>query len=357
VGLRSKLAPGPASPVDQAAAWFARHRSGSWSEGDASEFAAWLKADSANTAAWTSYERLWGTVGSVRHDPSILEMRERARRRAAWTQRTRRIVRASAAGVAAAFLVAAAWWTTRQPAKAGPGIDIAQTATKDTAAPVRDASTEVGERSLLVLADGSKVTLNTASAVHIDLSGHERRITLLRGEAYFDVAKDAARPFIVTAGPRQVIAVGTAFDVRLQDRQVSVMLVNGRVRVERTLASAAQSPHTLPVLLDVGSQLVARDDVTDQVQRLNTEVATSWRTGRLVFDDERLAAVITEMNRYSHEKLELTDRSLSERRISGVFEPAGGLGFAKALETYGIARVTNITATTIELGAPADSHP
>src|SRR4029077_19161785 len=101
----------------------------------------------------------------------------------------------------------------------------------DTASLIRDASTDIGERSLLVLADGSKVTLNTASAVHADYTGPERRVTLVRGEAFFDVAKDHTRPFVVSAGSRNVIAVGTAFDVRLQDRRVRVTLVEGKVRV------------------------------------------------------------------------------------------------------------------------------
>lgn len=222
---------------------------------------------------------------------------------------------------------------------------------------VRDASTEIGERTLLVLADGSKVTLNTASAVHADYSGQERRVTLVRGEAFFDVAKDSNRPFVVYAGSRHVVAVGTAFDVRLQDRQVKVTLVEGKVRVLRINGSTAVGA-TAPVqpesavTLEAGSTLVARDDGADQLERLDTARATSWRSGNLVFDGERLSDVVAEMNRYSREQLVIGNPALAERRVSGVFEPAGGPGFAKALEAYGIAHATQQNATTIVLDSP-----
>ena len=221
---------------------------------------------------------------------------------------------------------------------------------------VRDASTETGERSLLVLADGSRITLNTASAVHADYTGRERRVTLVRGEAYFDVAKDPSRPFIVSAGLRQVIAVGTAFDVRLQEHKVKVTLVEGKVRILRVatpIAVDAAPIQSIPaVMLEAGSALVAEDGAADRIEQIDTERATSWRSGKLVFDGERLVDVVAEMNRYSREKLEIADPALQGRKVSGVFEPTSGEAFAKALEAYGIARISRETATTIVLDSP-----
>ena len=346
-GLKS---PPPLLPVtDQAAAWFARQRTGPWSESAAAEFAAWLKADPSHTAAWASYQRLWGNLESVRDDPRILAIREQARRRATRGQGQRWIRRAGVGIAASVLLAGTAWWGFRN----------APTESAGTRSPtvVRDASTEIGERTLLVLADGSKVTLNTASAVHADYSGRERRVKLVRGEAFFDVAKDANRPFVVDAGSRQVIAVGTAFDVRLQEGQVKVTLVEGKVRVLRANDSAAAGA-TAPVqpepavTLEAGSTLVGRDDGADQLERLDTARATSWRSGNLVFDGERLSDVVAEMNRYSREQLVIGNPALAERRVSGVFEPTGGPGFAKALEAYGIAHATQQSATTIVLDSP-----
>jgi transmembrane sensor len=346
------------APTDQAAAWFAHRRSGSWSQANASDFAAWLKADPSHTAAWASYERLWGRLDSIRDDPKILAIRESARRSAAKHEGLRRSGRFAAVLAASVVLGVSVWWTIRSSVRA-PGrlpVPTASTSPSEVASPIRDASTEIGERSVLVLADGSKVTLNTASSVHADYAGPERRVTLVRGEAFFDVAKDATRPFVVSAGGRHVIAVGTAFDVRLQDRRVKVTLVEGKVRVVRaadTMAAATTHAQPIPAVeLEAGSALVTQEEGADRVERLDAVRATSWTSGKLVFDGERLADVVAEMNRYSHEKLEIGDPALNSRRVSGVFEPTSGPAFAKALEAYGIARATQQTASIIVLDPP-----
>ncbi|MGH8209876.1 MAG: FecR family protein [Steroidobacteraceae bacterium] len=259
--------------------------------------------------------------------------------------------------VASILLGLSVWWNVRTSITALtlPGVP---TASSSSAGPalIRDASTGIGERSILVLADGSKVTLNTASAVRVDYRGHERRVTLVQGEAFFDVAKNRMRPFVVSAGSRDVIAVGTAFDVRLHDRQIKVTLVEGKVRIDRVVDRAeVGTPLAQPVsavVLEAGSALVAQEGGTDHVERLDAARATSWLTGKLVFDGERLIDVVAEMNRYSHERLEIADPALNARKVSGVFDATGGSTFAKALEAYGIARVTRQTATTIVLNSP-----
>jgi transmembrane sensor len=347
------------SATDQAAVWFARQRTGPWSQADAAEFAAWLKADPSHTAAWASFERLWGHLETVRDDPKLLAIRERARGNLARHQALRRTWRVSAVIAASLVVVVSVWWNVRQgpmPPARPPSLAQAKPGALPALALIRDVSTDIGERSLLVLADGSKVTLNTMSAVHADYMGRERRVTLVRGEAFFDVARDSTRPFIVTAGARQIIAVGTAFDVRLQDRQVKVTLVEGRVRIVRAadptagVTQPAQPAST--VMLEAGSALVTQEGGADQVRHFDAARATSWRTGKLVFDGERLADVVDEMNRYSREKLVIGDPALEGRKVSGVFEPTSGPAFAKALEAYGIARATQKTATTIVLDSP-----
>jgi transmembrane sensor len=359
MALKPKLPPLDVSATDQAAAWLARQRIGPLSEADAAAFAAWLRSDPSHTAAWDSYERLWDRVEAVRDDPRVLAIREQARRKKARRMASRRAWRFSAALAAGVLVAVGVGWNLRhsipQAISPEPSAQIAAAAAQFPTL-VRDASTEIGERSQLLLPDGSKVTLNTGSAIHADYTGHDRRVILVRGEAFFDVAKDTSRPFIVSAGSRQVIAVGTAFDVRLQDSRVKVTLVEGKVRVLRIAASnTTATPPSQPlsaVMLEAGSVLVARDDGADQVERLDADRATSWKGGKLVFDGERLADVVAEMNRYSREKLEIADAALQDRQVSGVFEPTGGAVFAKALEAYGIAHVSQETATTIVLDSP-----
>jgi transmembrane sensor len=290
----------------------------------------------------------------------MLAIREDARHRAGERlgRSTRRwpLVGTIAASVVAG---AVAWWVLRaplEPRNPAPTMAHDQIAINPSSALTREASTQVGERSFLVLADGSKVTLNTASSVRADYSGGERRLTLLRGEAFFDVAKDPNRPFVVTAGSRRVIAVGTAFNVRLQDRSVRVTLVEGKVRVMRSRPADngvdAQDPTGSAVTLVAGSALVTEADGPDRVERLDANRATSWRNGKLVFEGERLEDVVAEMNRYSRETLVIAGPTLKDRKVSGVFEPTEGHAFAKALEAYGIARATQETATLIVLDSP-----
>ena len=353
----------PSSPEmtanDQAAAWFARQRTGPLSDADAIEFSAWLKADPTYTAAWKEYERLWSRLESVRDDPRVLALREAARHRAQRRRALQHGWRISAALAATVLVGVGVWWGLQGAAHpSGRPQVLAQSPSGDAAGPalIRSASTEIGERSFLILPDGSKVTLNTASAVIADYSGHERRVTLVRGEAFFDVAKDPTRPFVVAAGPRQVIAVGTVFDVRLQDRQMRVTLVEGKVRVlaarAPVVALDAQAAPGSGVILEAGSALVTGEDEADHIERLDTARVTSWRSGKLVFDGERLADVVADMNRYSREKLQIADADLNDRKVSGVFEATGGPAFAKALEAYGIARVAKQSATAIVLDAP-----
>lgn len=342
---------------DQAAAWFARHRAGPLLDSEATEFTAWLRADAAHTAAWTSYERIWEQLETVRDDPNVLAIREQARQRAS-RRHTVRCIGFVAAAAATVLLGVSAWLGKPVLVRLATLAQVTSQ-TPPSISLLRDASTEVGERSTILLTDGSRVTLNTASAIHADFSGPERRVTLVRGEAFFEVAKDATRPFIVSAGARDVIAVGTAFDVRLEPRQVKVTLLEGKVRVIRPAATATNDnsgkPHSSvaarTVALEPGSSLTAEEGA-DHIEKLDAARATSWRTGKLVFDGERLADVVAEMNRYAREKMIIAAPELAERRVSGVFESTSGPGFARALEAYGIARVSAETPTTVTLESP-----
>ncbi|MGH3428923.1 MAG: FecR family protein, partial [Terriglobales bacterium] len=298
---------------------------------------------------------LWGRLEVIRDNPRVLEIREQARRSAA-VGRGRQLRWQFAAAMTAALLAAVgAWWALRSTTNPQTRDSVTAGLPARVAPPalVHDAVTGIGQRSVLLLADGSKVTLNTASAVHSDYTGAERRVTLIRGEAFFDVARDRTRPFVVQAGSRHVIAVGTAFDVRMQGPQTKVTLVEGKVRVVRddgaTVPGTTSSAREPAVMLEAGSALLSREGGADQVERLDALRATSWTTGKLIFDGERLADVVAEMNRYSRERIVISDPRLSERRVSGVFQPTSGPAFAKALEEYGIAHVGRQTATEIDL--------
>ena len=316
-------------------------------------------------AAWTSHERLWEQLDTVeRRSESAFAIREQARRRASRRHTVRRVADLPVRSGCNALLLGVCCLVESTRHCFGFNAALTQIAQQTQAGAfnplIRDASTEVGERSTILLADGSRVTLNTASAIRADYSGADRRITLVHGEAFFEVAKDPTRPFIVSAGPREVIALGTAFDVRLEPRQVKVTLLEGKVQVTASPAAPTGEtpgePHFAAtarvIALEPGSSLTVVEGA-DHVEKLDAARATSWRTGKLVFDGERLADVVAEMNRYAREKMIIATPGLEERRVSGVFEPSSGPGFARALEAYGIARVSAESTTTIVLDSPA----
>src|SRR5690606_10338466 len=207
--------------------------------------------------------------------------------------------------------------------------------------------TDVGQRTTAVLADGSKVELNTDTELRVEFERGVRRVALLRGQALFDVAHDADRPFVVAAGGRTITALGTVFDVNLAGEGLSVTLVEGRVAI----AGQAHEPGALPAeprILVPGEQFVAIASRAEEVRPAAIERVTSWRRGRVVFENERLAEVIGEINRYSKRRLVLGDPALAELRVSGVFRTGSVANFSAALTaSFPVRTVADPASDTI----------
>lgn len=194
---------------------------------------------------------------------------------------------------------------------------------------------QVGEMRRLVLADGSVLTLNTDSAVVVRMAKDRRRIALKRGEASFEVAHDASRPFLVTAGDLTVRAVGTAFDVRLRGGRVDVAVTEGVVELSN--AGGRAGP---PRRLAHGAAAEARDGVVavSPMPRQVAEQRLAWRDGLLIFQGESLAAAAAEFQRYDGRKVVVVGDALAKRPVFGVFRTNNLDGFAEAAATLG-ARV------------------
>jgi transmembrane sensor len=324
-------------PDSAAAAWLAKLQGGS---ADRRGLDAWLAQSAANREAWVRVRRLWSGFAQVEDDPAVAALRREARL-AMLTARPRLIdqpwLRGAVAASAAVVLLGGALggWFWLSPAA------------RPTASPAQTFTTAVGQRASYRLADGSIVTLNTDSRVEVGGWGRERPVRLARGQAYFQVAKDARRPFIVSAGQDRVTAVGTAFDVRVDSERLAVTLVEGRVRI------VGPTPHgERTVEMTAGSQLVADAQTNWQVSEVDTAQAASWLRGQLVFDGQPLSAVVTEMNRFSTRKLRVADPALARTPISGVFRTGEVDAFARALQGYGLARVSGPTDREVALVRP-----
>lgn len=179
--------------------------------------------------------------------------------------------------------------------------------------------TRVGERRLVALEDGSRVTLNTASTVEVSFSRAERRVRLVRGEALFEVAHDAARPFLVDAGAARFRALGTAFNIRLRPDVVELTVTQGVVAVaagEGAVATPAGAKISAGEGAVVRSGAVAPTALDDRRLRQRT----AWQEGVLEFDGESLAQAVGEFNRYRRQPIVIGDARLEALRIGGRFE-------------------------------------
>jgi transmembrane sensor len=183
--------------------------------------------------------------------------------------------------------------------------------------------TQVGEQRLIVLSDGSRLRLNTDTAVRVRFGPEARRVELQRGEAFFEVAHDTARPFFVQSRDAEVRAVGTRFDVRREADAVKVTLLEGRVEVTRDGAAATLQPN---------QQLaVTRQGLSPAVAADAAEVA-SWTGGRLTFRGLPLGQAVQEVNRYSRRRIILEGPAdLAHQPVSGAFDVGDTQAFVAAV--------------------------
>ena len=333
------------SAADEAAYWFARMRApGATRERD--RFERWLAGDPARAIAYRACESMWDGVRDAAADEEILAMRREALALGPRPRRVRWEHFAALAATLVLFLVGGIV-LLRDNRIAAPG-DAAAIAQLREPNVYR---TAVGQRSSLMLTDGSVVELNTASVIQVDFTEGRREVRLLRGQALFDVAHDSRRPFVVEAAGKRVTALGTRFDVRLESNEMRVTLIEGSVSVERADGSAAAQADPAPVRLRPGEQLIALADQPFVVQAANVEHAVSWQSGRVVFSDEPLAEVIEEINRYSERKVVLGDSSLAGLRVSGVFRTGSVDGFVSALDAaFPVEGRLDSSSNTIVLG-------
>ncbi|MGJ7904389.1 FecR family protein, partial [Lysobacter sp. 1R34A] len=198
--------------------------------------------------------------------------------------------------------------------------------------------TAMGDLSDVALADGSQATLSSDSRIEVALSRLERQVELQQGEVFFDVAKDARRPFAVVAGGRRVIAVGTRFSVRREGGDLRVVVTEGTVRLESEPVGGRRQPTSV---LPAGSTAFAsRSGVLVRIGSVeDAERQVDWRRGYLVFRDTPLSAAAAEFNRYNARKIVIGDAAAGELRVGGNFRWSNTEVFVRLLEQVTPVRV------------------
>jgi transmembrane sensor len=188
-------------------------------------------------------------------------------------------------------------------------------------------TTQPGGREAVTLTDGSKVILDADSLLEVQLSEHRRALRLVRGEAYFEVAKDRMRPFVVRAGSTVVTAVGTAFNVRRSENRTVVAVTEGRVEV----VAAPEAPR-LTAQVAAGEAVSYLDEGNLQsISAAEAQLATAWLNGRRQYRNEPLRYVLADVDRYTGQKIEIADDATGDLRFTGTLNLEHSAGWLRGL--------------------------
>lgn len=311
--------------ANRAASYVSRRDEPEWSEADQSELQAWLDESYAHKAAYWRLARSWEMTGRLAASrPQRFAPWQPQRSLTARVRRHQRKVWLAVAGASAFMIVGVQ--LVHAPEQIHPALKVTQTSY----------STPVGGQETIKLADGSVAELNTATRVRTAATPTSRQVWLDDGEAFFKVAHDAAHPFVVHAGRYRVTVLGTSFSVRRSGQNVSVSVLDGRVRVDDTQSSNAAQK--LPVLT-AGQMAILRpsEALVSLGEGERVERALAWRNGMLSFDGAALADVVADFNRYDDRKIVVENSRVAGIRITGSFRVKNSDAFLRLLrQAYGL---------------------
>lgn len=298
----------PPSAVEQAAEWLLQLRERPEDADLCRRFEAWRSQSPEHHAAWDKTAAMWDALGAA---PSQYQRLSPARDAAAAPRRLARrsgrsskpawmgsLARPKLAGAAAAIAVCVALFL-------GPTVMLRLQA---------DEVTAKAESRTLTLKDGSTVVLAADSAIKSTFAENRREVTLLAGEAFFDVAADG-RPFVVAAGDVEVEVLGTAFDVKMTSAGTDIALAHGEVRTRFGSAMRSQAK-----LLPGDMIRIDHDSGAGTRATIAVDDIARWREGRLYVADETIGSVVETIQRYHPAWITIPDRGLSSKRVSGIYD-------------------------------------
>ena len=316
--------------LDEVAAdWVARLDAGALTQDEEQELQAWLDSDARCLGAFARARAIFISPGIASAIPA-------ARRPSVGAVVSSPLARRGFLAAAAAGLVGSAFlWGRREQREK------------------RVYVSELGEIRQIPLEDGSRITLNTNSALQVEYRNESRLVALQRGEAYFEVARNSERPFIVMGSSAQARAIGTSYSVRLgeEDGQMQIRVASGRVAVEARQpepsapfkaiqnlfglkqANGAYLNANQEAEVRVGKDGPDRGEIQVSIRDLQPgifERSLMWREGLLSFEGVTLAEAIAEFSRYSRQKI-IVRGAMAHERVSGLFASADPAAFARAI--------------------------
>jgi len=292
--------------LDEATHWLVRLQSCDFSEQDERLFCAWLESDTSHQKAYIAAEELWARLGSVEQlevaegNPgnlaaNVFPMPKKQR----WAYFPQAI---AASFVLFAVAFASIMYFNNQPVPF---------------------ETAIGEQREMQLDDGSRILLNTDSSVAIKYNESSRVVDLKRGEAFFVVAKNAARPFIVKTVGGLVRVIGTEFNVLSRSNAVEVTVLEGKVAVSpASHLQALEDPLYEPSLTLSANEQVLLDSRSSEfiTTRADALSVSAWRSGELVYKGETLDQVLSDLNRYFDGEIKVGDPTIKDLQVVAIFQ-------------------------------------
>jgi transmembrane sensor len=309
----------------EAAEWLVEFQTGEADAPARVRFAGWLRRSPEHVRAYIELLTVWEDAGlfdpsraidtdaliaAARSEPNVVSLvdahatdpasavRPISGASRPWIARRPRV----AAAAAVALLISLGWFELSRPVQYATG---------------------TGERRTMTLADGTNVELDADSRIRVRFSSRERRVTLLQGQAFFRVAKNPARPFLVVSGGTRIRDVGTQFDVDRTASRTIVTVVEGRVSVSyphRSLADPLSvQPPMRAIELGAGEEVIVAPHRIPRPEPANVTAATAWTRNELIFDSTPLPQVAMAFNRLNTRQLVIEGPRLRDFHVSGVF--------------------------------------
>jgi len=313
----------------EAGSWLVRRDSGNWSSRDETDFASWMNQSMAHRVAYWRMEDGWEkalrlkALGAGIHSDeppppghwNLSPYFKRSEKAISHLQRSFRLrIRVLVASLAAVVVLATAGYLWQMAGRF---------------------QTAVGDIASVPMSDGSQVTLNTDSVIKLAINDKERGVELKHGEAFFEVARDPSRPFVVSVGNKRVIALGTKFSVRRDLNKagdIQVIVTEGAVRVESAGSNGTEILTQHPLAAGTVARTAGHKLIMEHKQPREVEDTLSWRNGTLIFRDISLADAAAEFNRYNRRKIVIEDATAAGLRIAGSFRTTAIESFVDIIE-------------------------
>jgi len=291
----------------------------------------WLCASPAHRVAFLRLDHAWHRADRLRalQSPAPV-LRQPAPRRGGWAWLARPPLRYAAAGLSLATLTLALV------------LGVKFNTEPDTV----NYATARGQRESVMLTDGSQLTLNTATQLRTAVTAQARQVWLERGEAFFDIAHDAQRPFVIHAGKQTVTVLGTKFSLYRDGERLRVAVLEGRVQLQSERSRPTVLTRADAALAEAGNLLVTKQSP----QQLTASLG--WLQGKLVFNEVSLAEAARQFNRYGSKQLVIQDDAAARIGIGGVFDAANVEAFARLLHA-GFGLQVRVEGDEIQISSPA----